>query len=129
MPALTAEQAQSLALSVRNYARTISSFLHDQWNNLTPEDREQVHDSIFDMLLRADDLNALAGILVLDSAQGSVDQINAAVASADQFLQKVAETKKALGVITAALGLATAIASKNPANILSGLKALQGSLA
>jgi hypothetical protein len=129
MPALTAQQAQSLALSVRDYAHTSSDFLHNQWDSLTPDDRQQVHDTIFDLLLRADDLNALAGILTLDNAQSSVDQINAAVVSADQFLQKVADVKKGIGVITAGLGLATAVASKNPADILSGVKALRGALA
>jgi hypothetical protein len=74
-------------------------------------------------------LNALAGILTLDSAQSSVDQLNAAVVSADQFLQKVADVKKGVGVITAGLGLATAIVSKNPADILNGVKALKGALA
>lgn len=129
MPALTAEQAQSLSLSVRDYAHTVSDFLHNQWDVLEPDDRRLVHDTIFDLLLRADDLNALAGILTLDSAQSSVDQLNAAVVSADQFLQKVADVKKGVGVITAGLGLATAIVSKNPADILNGVKALKGALA
>jgi len=129
MPALTAQQAQLLALSVRDYAHTSSDFLHNQWDSLTPDDRQLVHDTIFDLLLRADDLNALAGILTLDSAQSSVDQINAAVVNADQFLQKIAEVKKGIGVITAGLGLATAVASKNPTDIVNSLKALKGALA
>jgi len=128
MSALTAEQAQSLALAVRDYARTASDFLHDQWDNLADENRRQVHDTIFDLLLRADDVNALAGSLVLDSAQGSVEQINATVASAGQFLRKVSDVKKAIGVIATGLDLATAIASKNPAGILNGVKALKQAL-
>jgi hypothetical protein len=129
MPALTADQTLSLALSFRTDAQTISDFLHDHWGELSPDDRAQVHDNVFDMLLRADDVNALAGILVLDSAQSSVDQINAAVGSANQFLKDVADVKKAVGIVTAILGLASAIAAKNPSDIVNGLKALQSGLA
>ena len=128
MPDLTAEQALSLSLNLRSYAKTVSDFLHDQWDNLTPNDRKQVHDNIFDLLLRADDVNALAGILILDSGQSAVDDINAAVASATVFLQKVNDVKKGIGAITAGLGLASAIVAKNPQDILKSVQALKGAL-
>jgi hypothetical protein len=128
MPPLSAADADSLAQSFRDMAQTMSDFLHAQWANLDPNDRQQVHDNIFDLLLRSDDLEALAGILDLDSAATSVAQLTAATQQASQFLEKVADLKKAVGLVAAGLGLATAIVAKDPKAIMASLKTFQGLL-
>jgi len=117
-----------LAQSFRDMAQTTSDFLHAQWANLDPNDRQQVHDNVFDLLLRSDDLEALAGVLDLDSASTSAAQLTAATQQASQFLEKVADLKKAVSLVAAGLSLATAIVSKDPKAIVASLKTFQGLL-
>jgi len=128
MPPLTAADADTLAQSFRDLAKSMSDFLHAQWGDLDPGDRQQVHDNIFDLLLRSDDLEALAGLLDLDSAATSVSQLTAATQQASQFLEKVADLKKAVSLVAAGLGLAAAIVAKDPKAIVASLKTFQGLL-
>ena len=128
MPILTPIQADAMAQSFRDSAKVSSDYLHVQWANLSGEEREALHQNIFDLLLRADDMEALSGILALDDLQSSLDQIGAAVSSAQDFIRKVADIKKGIGVVTAVLSLATAIVAKNPKDILAGVNALKQAL-
>ena len=125
MPTLTEIQADALAQAFRDSSKASSDYLHEQWANLSDEEREVLHQNIYDLLLRADDMEALSGILALDDLQSSLDQIGAAVGSAQDFIRKVANIKKSIGVVTAILSLATAVVAKNPKDIVASLNALK----
>ena len=66
MPTLTQTQAEALAQAFRDCSKVSSDYLHEQWADLNDQDRETLHQQIFDLLLKADDMEALAGILALD---------------------------------------------------------------
>jgi len=55
-------------------------------------------------------------------------QLTAATQQASQFLEKVADLKKAVSLVAAGLSLATAIVSKDPKAIVASLKTFQGLL-
>jgi heterodisulfide reductase subunit A-like polyferredoxin len=114
---LTGDDAVALAKGVHDLAVSLGDYKFTNWKKLTPAQRSKLNEQQVSLLTSSSDLVTLAVGIVLDDSQASLDEIVDATEQAKKAVKTIKTVKKVINVATAAVGLAAAIASKDPGAI------------
>ena len=121
---LTGEDAVALAQSVHDLAVNLGEYKFANWKKLTPAQRSKLNEQQISLFTSSSDLVTLAVGIVLDDSKTSLAGIEEATDQAKKAIRTIKTVKKVIGIATAAVGLAAAIASKDPGAIAKNTKAL-----
>jgi hypothetical protein len=121
---LTADDALALAGRFHDLAVAAGNYRFDNWEKLTTAQRKSLEDAQWSLLNASSDMITRAVGIILDGSETSLKQIQAATGEAEKTLKTLKNIKKAIRVATAAVGLAAAIASKDPGAIAKNAKSL-----
>jgi hypothetical protein len=121
---LTADDALDLAKRFHDMAVVVGNYRFDKWNALSAAQRKALEDAQWSLLNSSSDMITVAVGIVLDTSAASLKEIRAATGKAQKTLKTLANVKKAIRIATAAVGLAAAIASKDPGAIAKNAKGL-----
>ena len=121
---LSADDAFALSQAFRDVAVAIGDYRYDNWDDLTPGQRQTLEDEEWSLLNASSDLITKAVGLVLDETQTGMKELSDAAARAKKAVQTLKTVKKVINVAVAAVGLTAAILSKDPGAIGKNAKAL-----
>lgn len=114
---VTPDQLFSLSKTLRDLSVAIGNYRFANWGSLTGKQRASLEAAEWSLLNASSDVTTIAVGLVLDESQWAFDKLNGLIQKANQTLKTLAEVRQAINIATAAVGLAGAIISKNPAAI------------
>ena len=119
---VTANDALGLAQRFHDLAVIVGDYRFKHWPHLTAAQRRTLEDLQWSLLNASSDLITRAVGIVLDTTSTSVAQLQQATLEAERALETLADVRRAIRVATAAVGLAAAIAAKNPDAIVANAK-------
>ena len=122
---ISADDALQLAKQFRTAATAVGDYCYDNWGKLDPAARDKLRSLEVTLLNLATDLITQSVGIILDGAQSSLQKLQGATEVAKAALQKIANAKKAIKVVTALIGLAAAIPTGNPVSIFTAIEAVQ----
>jgi hypothetical protein len=122
MAGLTADQALDLAERFHLLAQALAAYRFGRWSELTAAQRRLLEDREWTLLTASSDLITQAVGLVLESSDGSLAALRQATSEARAAFDRTQEVKRVIQVATAVVGLAAAIAAKDPSGIVSNLQ-------
>jgi hypothetical protein len=124
MPPLTSDDALALSKSYRDLSVAIGDFRFKNWNTLSEGDRKALEDKEWALLNASSDMVTKAVGLTLDESDAAAKKVQGAAATAEKAVKTLKEVRKIITIAAAAVGLAAAIASKDPGAIAKNAKAV-----
>ena len=124
MPPLTSDDALALSKSYRDLSVAIGDFRFKNWNTLSETDRKALEEKEWALLNASSDMVTKAVGLTLDESDAAAKKVQGAAATAEKAVKTLKEVRKVITIATAAVGLAAAIASKDPGAIAKNAKAV-----
>ena len=124
MPPLTSDDALALSKSYRDLSVAIGDFRFKNWNTLSEADRKALEEKEFALLNASSDMVTKAVGLTLDESEAAAKKVQGAAATAEKAVKALKEVRKVITIAAAAVGLAAAIASKDPGAIAKNSKAV-----
>ena len=124
MPPLTSDDALALSKSYRDLSVAIGDFRFKNWNTLSEGDRKALEEKEWALLNASSDMVTKAVGLTLDESDAAAKKVQGAAATAEKAVKTLKEVRKVITIATAAVGLAAAIASKDPGAIAKNSKAV-----
>jgi hypothetical protein len=124
MPPLTSDDALALSKSYRDLSVAIGDFRFGNWNTLSEADRKALEEKEWALLNASSDMVTKAVGLTLDESDAAAKKVQGAAATAEKAVKTLKEVRKVITIATAAVGLAAAIASKDPGAIAKNAKAV-----
>jgi hypothetical protein len=124
MPPLTSDDALALSKSYRDLSVAIGDFRFKNWNTLSEGDRKALEDKEWALLNASSDMVTKAVGLTLDESDAAAKKVQGAAATAEKAVKTLKEVRKVITIAAAAVGLAAAIASKDPGAIAKNAKAV-----
>jgi hypothetical protein len=120
--AINSDQAFDLTRRLRSTSIELGNYRFEHWHELTKKQREKLETLEWNLGLNAMRVQTAAVGLALDEADTSLTQIRNATAKAKRAIKTLDTVRKVVAVATALVGLAAAIASKDPAAIAKNAK-------
>jgi|COG998Drversion2_1049125.scaffolds.fasta_scaffold276784_2 hypothetical protein len=120
--AIDSDQAFDLTRRLRGTSLELGNYRFEHWNELTRKQREKLEMLEWNLMLNAMRVQTAAVGLALDEADTSLTQIRKATARAKRAIKTLDTVRKVVAVATALVGLAAAIASKDPAAVAKNAK-------
>src|SRR6266702_4219021 len=114
MPPLTSDDALALSKSYRDLSVAIGDFRFKNWNTLSEADRKALEEKEWALLNASSDMVTKAVGLTLDESDAAAKKVQGAAATAEKAVKTLKEVRKVITIAAAAVGLAAAIASKDP---------------
>ena len=124
MPPLTSDDALALSKSYRDLSVAIGDFRFKNWNTLSEGDRKALEEKEWALLNASSDMVTKAVGLTLDESDAAAKKVQGAAATAEKAVKTLKEVRKVITIAAAAVGLAAAIASKDPGAIAKNAKAV-----
>ena len=124
MPPLTSDDALALSKSYRDLSVAIGDFRFKNWNTLSEADRKTLEEKEWALLNASSDMVTKAVGLILDESAAAAKKVQGAATTAEKAVKTLKDVRKVITVATAAVGLAAAIASKDPGAIAKNAKAV-----
>ena len=124
MPPLTSDDALALSKSYRDLSVAIGDFRFKNWNTLSEADRKALEEKEWALLNASSDMVTKAVGLTLDESDAAAKKVQGAAATAEKAVKTLKEVRKVITIAAAAVGLAAAIASKDPGAIAKNGKAV-----
>lgn len=124
MPPLTSDDALALSKSYRDLSVAIGDFRFKNWNTLSEGDRKALEEKEWALLNASSDMVTKAVGLTLDESDAAAKKVQGAAATAEKAVKTLKEVRKVITIAAAAVGLAAAIASKDPGAIAKNGKAV-----
>ena len=124
MPQLTSDDALALSKSYRDLSVAIGDFRFKNWNTLSEGDRKALEEKEWALLNASSDMVTKAVGLTLDESAAAAKKVQGAAATAEKAVKTLKEVRKVITIAAAAVGLAAAIASKDPGAIAKNSKAV-----
>ena len=124
MPPLTSDDALALSKSYRDLSVAIGDFRFKNWNTLSEADRKALEEKEWALLNASSDMVTKAVGLTLDESEVAAKKVQGAAATAEKAVKTLKEVRKVITIAAAAVGLAAAIASKDPGAIAKNAKAV-----
>ncbi len=124
MPPLTSDDALALSKSYRDLSVAIGDFRFKNWNTLSEADRKALEEKEWALLNASSDMVTKAVGLTLDESEAAAKKVQGAAATAEKAVKTLKEVRKVITIAAAAVGLAAAIASKDPGAIAKNAKAV-----
>jgi len=124
MPPLTSDDALALSKSYRDLSVAIGNFRFKNWNTLSEADRKALEEKEWALLNASSDMVTKAVGLTLDESDAAAKKVQGAAATAEKAVKTLKEVRKVITIAAAAVGLAAAIASKDPGAIAKNAKAV-----
>jgi hypothetical protein len=124
MPPLTSDDALALSKSYRDLSVAIGDFRFKNWNTLSEGDRKALEDKEWALLNASTKMVTNAVGLTLDESDAAAKKVQGAAATAEKAVKTLKEVRKVITIAAAAVGLAAAIASKDPGAIAKNAKAV-----
>ena len=124
MPPLTSDDALALSKSYRDLSVAIGDFRFRNWNTLSEGDRKALEEKEWALLNASSDMVTKAVGLTLDESEAAAKKVQGAAATAEKAVKTLKEVRKVITIATASVGLAAAIASKDPGAIAKNAKAV-----
>jgi len=124
MPPLTSDDALALSKSYRDLSVAIGDFRFKNWNTLSEADRKALEEKEWALLNASSDMVTKAVGLTLDESDAAAKKVQGAAATAEKAVKTLKEVRKVITIAAAAVGLAAAIASKDPGAIAKNSKAV-----
>ncbi len=124
MPPLTSDDALALSKSYRDLSVAIGDFRFKNWNTLSEADRKALEEKEFALLNASSDMVTKAVGLTLDESDAAAKKVQGAAATAEKAVKTLKEVRKVITIAAAAVGLAAAIAAKDPGAIAKNAKAV-----
>jgi hypothetical protein len=124
MPPLTSDDALALSKSYRDLSVAIGDFRFKNWNTLSEGDRKALEEKEWALLNASSDMVTKAVGLTLDESATAAKKVQGAAATAEKAVKTLKEVRKVITIAAAAVGLAAAIASKDPGAIAKNSKAV-----
>jgi hypothetical protein len=118
---ISADQARELARAFREVSVQLGNYRFNNWNSLTPKQRQELEDLEWALLNYSSDLITLAVGLTLDDSKASLDRIQKATTQAKEAIETIKNIKKAIIIAGAVIKLGAAIVTKNPGMIGSAV--------
>jgi len=124
MPPLTSDDALALSKSYRDLSVAIGDFRFKNWNTLSEGDRKALEEKEWALLNASSDMVTKAVGLTLDESEVAAKKVQGAAATAEKAVKTLKEVRKVITIAAAAVGLAGAIAAKDPGAIAKNSKAV-----
>jgi hypothetical protein len=124
MPPLTSDDALALSKSYRDLSVAIGDFRFKNWNTLSEADRKALEEKEWALLNASSDMVTKAVGLTLDESEAAAKRVQGAAATAEKAVKTLKDVRKVITIAAAAVGLAAAIASKDPGAIAKNGKAV-----
>ena len=124
MPPLTSDDALALSKSYRDLSVAIGDFRFKNWNTLSEADRKALEEKEWALLNASSDMVTKAVGLTLEESDAAAKKVQGAAATAEKAVKTLKEVRKVITIAAAAVGLAAAIASKDPGAIAKNAKAV-----
>jgi hypothetical protein len=124
MPPLTSDDALALSKSYRDLSVAIGDFRFKNWNTLSEADRKALEEKEWALLNASSDMVTKAVGLTLDESEAAAKKVQGAAATAEKAVKTLKDVRKVITIAAAAVGLAAAIASKDPGAIAKNAKAV-----
>jgi len=124
MPPLTSDDALALSKSYRDLSVAIGDFRFKNWNTLSEGDRKALEEKEWALLNASSDMVTKAVGLTLDESAAAAKKVQGAAATAEKAVKTLKEVRKVITIAAAAVGLAAAIAAKDPGAIAKNSKAV-----
>jgi hypothetical protein len=124
MPPLTSDDALALSKSYRDLSVAIGDFRFKNWNTLSEGDRKALEEKEWALLNASSDMVTKAVGLTLDESDAAAKKVQGAAATAEKAVKTLKEVRKVITIAAAAVGLAGAIAAKDPGAIAKNSKAV-----
>lgn len=124
MPPLTSDDALALSKSYRDLSVAIGDFRFKNWNTLSEADRKALEEKEWALLNASSDMVTKAVGLTLDESDAAAKKVQGAAATAEKAVKTLKEVRKVITIAAAAVGLAGAIAAKDPGAIAKNSKAV-----
>jgi hypothetical protein len=121
MAELNATNALDLAKVFEQSALALGQYQLEHWDDLSTSQREGLKVDKRTLLDHSQNLVTYAVGIILDEAQGSLDQIKKATAIANNVIQTITDAKKVLAIASALVALAASICVGNPTSIASAV--------
>ncbi len=120
--AISSDQAFDLARRLRSASVALGDYRFEQWEDLTKKRRERIEGLEWDLMLEAMKVTTAAVGLALDEADTSLTQVREATAKAKAAIKTLDDVRKVVAVATALVGLAAAVAAKDPGAVAKNVK-------
>lgn len=120
--AITSDQAFDLARRLRSASVALGDYRFELWDDLTRKRRERIEELEWDLMLEAMKVTTAAVGLALDEADTSLTQVRAATAKAKSAIKTLDDVRRVIAVATALVGLAAAVAAKDPGAVAKNVK-------
>lgn len=114
---VTSDQLFELSKTLRDTSVAIGNYRFANWGSLKPKERSSLEAAEWSLLNTSSDVTTIAVGVILDDSQWAFNKLQGLIKEANETLETLAQVKKAINIATAAVGLAGAIISKNPAAI------------
>jgi len=124
MPPLTSDDALALSGSFRDLSAAITDYRLKNLSTLSEADRQALEEKEWDLLNASTDMVTAAVGLTLDESEAAAKKVQGAAVTAEKAVKTLKEVRKVITIATAAVGLAAAIASKDPGAIAKNAKAV-----
>ena len=121
---ITSNEAFELSKGFRKLSVELGDYRFDQWNNLTPSQRQKIENDEWTLLNASSDMITMAVGLVLDETVVRFNELKKSTLEAKKAVKKLKEIKKIIKITTAAVQLAGAIVSKDLGAIAKRTKGL-----
>jgi len=124
MPPLTSDDALALSKSFRDLSVAITDYRLNNLSTLSEADRKALEEKEWALLNASSDMVTKAVGLTLDESEAAAKKVQGAAATAEKAVKTLKEVRKVITIAAAAVGLAAAIASKDPGAIAKNAKAV-----
>ena len=123
--ALSSGDASALADLFRDAAAAIRDYLRDNFDTSDSPDYEALNDFAMTLVLKSSEMTTTAVGLAIDDMADDSAELRQVTAEAKDSLGQLQDIRSAINLAAAVVGLATAIASKNPGGAFNAAKDLR----
>ena len=126
--ALSSDDAGALADQFQGAAAAIRDYLRDNFDTSDSPDYAALNDLAMTLVLKSSEMTTSAVGLAIDEMADDSAELRQIAAEAKDNLAQLQDIRTAINVAAAVVGLATAIASKNPGGTFNAAKDLRDAL-
>ena len=122
--ALNSDQALALAEQVQSASADVRTFLNNNWDQLTEDEREVLKAQERELFESAAVLRTDAVDLALEEAQTDIEALQGLIGKAKDTLQTVDNIRTGIKVAAALVGLGQSLATRDVGGIANNAKAI-----
>ena len=126
--ALSSDDVGALADLFRDAAAAIRDYLRDNFDTSDSPDYAVLNDHAMTLVLKSTEMTTTAVGLAIDEMADDSAELRQITAEAKDSLGQLQDIRTAINLAAAVVGLATAIASKNPGGAFNAAKDLRNTL-